>query len=505
MILQLLVKRSLQVVACLAASAGFVELSAQNQSNLGYGAQGRATENGGHYLAALDFFGNMSENTRGRIRRTVSAERAFPTRYEANGITVDGMVQRAVLVMDWWILFGEPTENYVFRWWTGGSYDVRSPAGRWHTVRRQDLANHPDLLRRFDAITPTGLKFEIVWQLHDGRNTISYTSAMPYLTRFNTDVSGGYLLGRSGEEPFSVPGIRQGNPRAFLGSEGDRVDDATRRRVMRDFANHRQNDLEITWFEAKEIRWPTREMLAIAEALDRRRRGAADSTPAQLVEAARRADAATAGYPRDDEWARPAESNVEIALSRSYDGQSVTQGVVTLSGRITGLPANARNAEILGEGYVQRVEVRSDGSFSVPALLRVGSNTIVIRAGSQLITQRITLDRPRSALRATLIWDNGNSDIDLYMRNPSGAVASYQATKVGGMELDVDNTSGYGPENIFVVQPQRGNYTISVNNYARGNGVTATVYVYVNEVVRDVKRVTFSSSRQTIEIGTYAY
>jgi uncharacterized protein YfaP (DUF2135 family) len=245
-------------------------------------------------------------------------------------------------------------------------------------------------------------------------------------------------------------------------------------------------------------------MLAIARALDRRRRGIADSTPAQLVEAARRADAAASPYPRDDEWARPAESNVQINLSRSYDGQSVNQGVVTLSGRISGLAPNVRTAEILGEGYVQQINVNSDGSFSVPALLRVGGNTIVIRAGSQLLTQRITLDRPRSALRATLIWDNGNSDIDLYMRSPSGETAYYSSKTTGGMELDVDNTSGYGPENIYVVQPQSGSYTISVNNYARGNGVTATVYVYVNEVVRDVKRVTFGSDGQTIQIGTYA-
>lgn len=467
---------------------------------------GQATKQGGHYLASLDFLRNMPPGTRARITRLPHSDE-WPNTHESNGIRVSGMVQRAVLVMDWWSLFGEPTENYTFRWWSSGEYWVSSARVN-HNVTRRAVSQYPDLLRRFDAIKPLDIRFRIGWGLRDARTSIGYGEGLPWMSQrktFSTVVNSGFLIGRSGEEPLSVPGIRQGNPLAFLGISESDLSANERRRVMRDFANHTQNNLDIYWFEVTSIRWPVGEMLAIAEALDRRRRGIADSTPAQLVEAARREDASTPAYPRNDEWARPAESNVQISLNRSYDGESVSSGVVTLGGRITGLPANVRTAEILGEGYVQQIDVRSDGTFTAPALLRAGSNTIVIRAGSQLLTQRITLNRPRSALRATLIWDNGNSDIDLYMTNPGGATASYRSKQAGGMELDVDNTSGYGPENIFVVSPQRGNYRISVNNYARGEGVTATVYVYVNEVVRDVKRVTFRSRGQTIEIGNYAY
>jgi hypothetical protein len=57
----------------------------------------------------------------------------------------------------------------------------------------------------------------------------------------------------------------------------------------------------------------------------------------------------------------------------------------------------------------------------------------------------------------TLIWDTKSVDIDLHVKEPKGdhLYFSHRNGKQGG-ELDVDNTWGYGPENIYWLVPSGG-------------------------------------------------
>jgi hypothetical protein len=57
----------------------------------------------------------------------------------------------------------------------------------------------------------------------------------------------------------------------------------------------------------------------------------------------------------------------------------------------------------------------------------------------------------------TLIWDTKGVDIDLHVIEPRGdrIYFGHRNGKQGG-ELDVDNTWGYGPENIYWLLPMRG-------------------------------------------------
>jgi hypothetical protein len=57
----------------------------------------------------------------------------------------------------------------------------------------------------------------------------------------------------------------------------------------------------------------------------------------------------------------------------------------------------------------------------------------------------------------TLIWDTKGADIDLHVMEPHGdhIYFGHRNGKQGG-ELDVDNTWGYGPENIYWLLPMRG-------------------------------------------------
>ncbi len=287
-------------------------------------AQGRALEEGGHYLAALDLLGNLPDNTRGRVQVPFAASNPQfpPNYYEENGISVERFINRAVLVTEWWTLFGEPVENYAFQWWRNESYHVRwiRPRVNSVTVTRAELTRYPDLLRRFDALKPLDATFEVYWELLRGSQRRSYGSTMPYLNVFRTTVSG-LLVERSGQRPLSVPGIRPGAPATFLTAEPSAELRRYAAEIARDFADMRQHDVMVTSFHATQIRWPVAEMKAIAERLlEYRANGYAPASPREVVQSAERQAERVAPYPRADEWATPVDADEGTAVEAFTEG-----------------------------------------------------------------------------------------------------------------------------------------------------------------------------------------
>ena len=134
-----------------------------------------------------------------------------------------------------------------------------------------------------------------------------------------------------------------------------------------------------------------------------------------------------------------------------------------------------------------------------------GLNKVKLVIGSKVIEQNITLNREPVDLRATLTWNTANSDIDLYITDPEKFTCFYSNKSSSNMRLDVDNTSGYGPENIYVTKVKKGTYTISVKNYSRGEGTEATIYVFINEKLKDMHKVRFTGSGQTITVSNYSF
>ena len=102
-------------------------------------------------------------------------------------------------------------------------------------------------------------------------------------------------------------------------------------------------------------------------------------------------------------------------------------------------------------------------------------------------------------LRVEMFWDTDNTDIDLHLLNPVATAwvngdDCYYGNCVGGgpdwglpgvddnPRLDIDNTSGFGPENINIFRPVAGTYRIGVHYYASSLGAgpptAVTVRVY---------------------------
>ena len=104
--------------------------------------------------------------------------------------------------------------------------------------------------------------------------------------------------------------------------------------------------------------------------------------------------------------------------------------------------------------------VNGYGHFSTALSLNVGTNTLVFKTvgynaaneflyvlNSQKEPFKIIANIDDAAILVTLTWNTGGTDIDLYTIDPTGNYSAYyQHTTADGGNLDVDNTSGYGPE-----------------------------------------------------------
>lgn len=152
-------------------------------------------------------------------------------------------------------------------------------------------------------------------------------------------------------------------------------------------------------------------------------------------------------------------ANIRASISAPTASET-TERVITVSGTVGNGTANALSGTVvLVNNEPQSVAVASNGSFTTQVLLRSGDNQL--RVGVEgtdgrrgCATKNIRSTTARTTISATLTWELGASDLDLYVTQPDGQTAWYnnKTTRSGG-RLDVDNTSGFGPENYFITLP----------------------------------------------------
>jgi len=143
-------------------------------------------------------------------------------------------------------------------------------------------------------------------------------------------------------------------------------------------------------------------------------------------------------------------------------------------------------------GAVQYSTLSGD-SFSTTAVLATGDNTItagmVSNGGQVYLSQpiRVVSDAQNNRYHIRITWDKNDTDVDLHF-DWSGGLECYYGNRTpnwGSPEtsprLDVDDTNGYGPENITIDSlPGPGSYKIFVYYFSDhgegGTNVTATIY-----------------------------
>ena len=70
-------------------------------------------------------------------------------------------------------------------------------------------------------------------------------------------------------------------------------------------------------------------------------------------------------------------------------------------------------------------------------------------------------------IRVLVDWNHGETDLDLYIKNPSKKVIYYgNDTSEYGDRLSEDMTEGYGPESFWIKKAQKGDYQISVDYFS---------------------------------------
>ncbi len=115
-------------------------------------------------------------------------------------------------------------------------------------------------------------------------------------------------------------------------------------------------------------------------------------------------------------------------------------------------------------------------------------------------------------LRVVMTWDADNTDIDLWVTEPSGEKCYYQhnRTTIGGM-LSRDFTDGYGPEEYCLRKLMAGKYAIQANYYGSRQQeltgpctVQATVYTDFGRPTEKKQSLTLRlvEAKDVVDIGS---
>lgn len=149
-----------------------------------------------------------------------------------------------------------------------------------------------------------------------------------------------------------------------------------------------------------------------------------------------------------------------------------------IRGQITAQPkpradGAARPARLIVDGIALPLSVEADGSFARPWSFGAGSHGVEVRTPDGEVKRRqfyeAAAGRTAPRLRVVLSWDSDHTDLDLHVVGPDGSHVFYgDRVAANGGALDVDVTTGFGPE-IFATQaPLVGTYHVYVNYYGAG-------------------------------------
>lgn len=169
-----------------------------------------------------------------------------------------------------------------------------------------------------------------------------------------------------------------------------------------------------------------------------------------------------------------------IANATSYEVEAVVQA----TGQTFLLPVGNQTTLTVPNvpfgNYIVRVRGRN--------ALGVGqfSNQIIVVVGVILGT---------GDLQVTLTW-NTTADIDLHIIEPNGSHVYFASETGTTARLDVDDTDGFGPENIFVAAANAasGVYQIYIVHYSESVPTTSTIAVNLRPGTPTAQTLLFSRS-----------
>jgi uncharacterized protein YfaP (DUF2135 family) len=134
---------------------------------------------------------------------------------------------------------------------------------------------------------------------------------------------------------------------------------------------------------------------------------------------------------------------------------------------------------LIVNGVAMPLKVDENGRFSRPYAFGKGANNVEVRSadGSHRTVAQFyeaNANQLPAKVRVVLSWSTDQTDLDLHVLMPDGQHCFYGNRVLdNGAALDVDVTSGYGPEIFESPVAERGRYYVYVNYYG-GEGMAAT-------------------------------
>lgn len=142
-------------------------------------------------------------------------------------------------------------------------------------------------------------------------------------------------------------------------------------------------------------------------------------------------------------------------------------------GRRASARADRRPATLVVNGVPMPLELDEAGGFGRPYAFAAGSNGVEIRSADGQSRRRVQFfdaaSTARARLRVVLSWDSPGTDVDLHVITPSGGHCFFGNRLLpGGDALDIDVTTGFGPEIFASPRPERGIWHVYLNYYGGG-------------------------------------
>lgn len=167
------------------------------------------------------------------------------------------------------------------------------------------------------------------------------------------------------------------------------------------------------------------------------------------------------------------EVNYPASMVNSAANQADT---ARIKGAISALRKDESKApgRLVVNGTSMPLKIGEDGGFDRPFVFPAGSNNVEVRSPDGSQRRRVQFYNNGSGetparLRVVLSWDSDNTDLDLHLVTPDGEHVWYgNRSLANGAALDVDVTTGYGPEMIASPTPLKGRYLVYVNYYGGG-------------------------------------
>lgn len=208
-------------------------------------------------------------------------------------------------------------------------------------------------------------------------------------------------------------------------------------------------------------------------------------------------------------WRSTATAN-DFSQKTNYPASSVnTEGIspkAKIMGQIANFPklsaSQAKSGQLPAKLIVNGTDMPlkiNEGKFARPWAFGPGSNSVEVKyQGNNRKVQfyEAKSDKGSAKLRVILSWDADETDVDLHVVSPDGQHAWYgdQIVANGG-GIDVDVTTGYGPEIYSNPVPLRGTYLIFTNyygGYSQKTVVMSTVTIITEEGTGKEKREIFN-------------